>query len=72
MSIDLYTELQWLPRAPQDFSASVKAWSEVDGGARLRELASTALNLKQLTRLAKPIAAAIGRGADLAPLLPFR
>ncbi len=72
MPIDLYTELQWLPRSPKDFSASVKAWSEADGGAPLRALASHGLDLNQLTRLAKPISAAIGRGADLAPLLPFR
>ena len=72
MSIDLYTELQWLPRSPQDFSACVKAWSEADGGAPLRALASHGLDLNQLTRLAKPITAAIGRGADLTPLLPFR
>ncbi len=72
MLMEMYTELQWLPKAPPDFSSQVKAWSEADGGAALRSLASCALDLNQLTRLAKPISAAVARGANLEPLQPFR
>ena len=72
MLMEMYTELQWLPKAPSDFSSQVKAWSEADGGAALCSLASSALDMNQLTRLAKSISAAVARGANLEPLQPFR
>jgi FkbH-like protein len=74
----LYTELQWLPRVPLDFSERLKALGKITGssGRELQALASHALDLNQLTKLAK----IIGKmGADtkldgnsLSPLGPFR
>jgi FkbH-like protein len=65
----LYAELQWLPRAPLDFSPRLKALGTTSDpvGDELRALASHALDLNQLTKLAK----AIGK-ARLDPLTPFR
>jgi FkbH-like protein len=70
----LYSELQWLPRAPQDFAARIKSLEEITGsaGRELQELASYGLNLNQLTRLAKAIDKARSNGKSLAPLTPFR
>jgi len=53
----LYVELQWLPRAPQEFSNKLRA---LDGLANppwkeFQALASHALDLNQLTKLAKSI-----------------
>lgn len=70
----LYAELQWLPRAPQDFSEKLKALG--DGtpplGKKLQALALHALDLNQLTRLAKFILKARSEGKSLIPLTPFR
>lgn len=70
----LYTELQWLPRAPKDFSAKLKALGASDGalGTEFRNLALHALDLNQLTRFAKAIEKAGSNGKSLAPLVPFR
>jgi len=70
----LYAELQWLPRAPQDFSARLKALSNLPGplGRELQSLALPALDLNQLTKLAKAIDKARGEGKSLAPLTTFR
>jgi FkbH-like protein len=70
----LYTELQWLPRAPEAFTARVKALGLSAGpvGREVRELASYALDLNQLTKLAKAIGRAGSEGRSLDPLLPFR
>jgi FkbH-like protein len=68
----LYAELQWLPRAPRDFSERLKA-SETDApGRELQELALHALDLNQLTKLAKVIGAARSKGQCLDTLEPFR
>lgn len=69
----LYAELRWLPRAPEDFSASLKAAQSSDGplGRELQALATSALDLNQLTKLAKLIAKARGEGKSLDPLIPF-
>jgi FkbH-like protein len=70
----LYAELRWLPRAPQDFSARLKALSNLPGplGRELQSLALPALDLNQLTKLAKAIDKARGEGKSLAPLTTFR
>lgn len=70
----LYAELQWLPRAPHDFSAKLKALGNADGafGAELQALAGHALDLNQLTKLAKAIDKARTAGRAFDPLIPFR
>lgn len=74
----LYSELQWLPRPPQDFAERLDAVLVTDSlqnrsvGLELRSLASFALDLSQLTRLAKTIEKVRARGPDLYPLVPFR
>ena len=70
----LYAELQWLPRAPEDFSARLKGLGNSAGpvGRELQSLAQYSLDLNQLTRLAKAIARARGEGKSLDPLVPFR
>lgn len=70
----LYSELQWLPRAPQDFSRVLKSTADsgVSLGRELRALASHALDLNQLTKLSKCVGKALAAGKDLEPLVPFR
>jgi FkbH-like protein len=70
----LYSELQWLPRAPREFSAKLKDLANAGGplGPELRALASHALDLNQLTKLAKFIGRARSEGKLLDPLVPFR
>jgi FkbH-like protein len=70
----LYAELQWLPRVPQEFSERLKALGKSTGplGRELQALALHALDLNQLTKLAKLIRNAHTEGKSLAPLTPFR
>ena len=74
----LYTELQWLPPAPENFSLRLKAASNATEsiGAELQALATHALDLNQLTKLAKVIvksrAVHTPDAAHLRPLVPFR
>jgi FkbH-like protein len=70
----LYTELQWLPRAPQQFRARLRALADSPGpvGRELGSLARHFLDLNQLTALAKVIAASRATGRSLEPLQPFR
>ncbi len=70
----LYAELQWLPRVPQEFSERLKALGKSTGplGPELQALALHALDLNQLTKLAKLIRNARTEGKSLAPLTPFR
>jgi FkbH-like protein len=70
----LYTELQWLPRAPQDFGARVKAALNAPAllGREIQTLASYFLDSNQLAKLAKVIEKARGEGKSLQPLVPFR
>ena len=70
----LYAELQWLPHAPGEFSTRLKALANADGplGQELQALASHALDLNQLTKLAKVISKARQQGKPLDPLAPFR
>jgi len=74
----LYAELQWLPHAPKDYSARLKVLAHLSGplGRELQALASHALDLNQLTKLAKAIGKvrpdANSDGRSLDPLVPFR
>ncbi len=70
----LYTDLQWLPRVSQEFSARLKALENSAGplGCELQALALQALDLNQLTKLARFIAKAQSEGRNLNPLTPFR
>lgn len=70
----LYSELQWLIRAPEDFSSRLK---EVDRspeplGKELRSLAMHCLDLNQLTKLSKAVVKARTENRSLEPLTPFR
>jgi FkbH-like protein len=70
----LYSELQWLPRPTQEFSARLKAWAAASDsrGSELQSLALAGLDLNQLTRLSKVIVKARSEGKSLAPLVPFK
>lgn len=70
----LYTRLQWLPPAPEDFAARVRALghSDVSLGRELQALANHGLDQSQLTRLARAMTKQRVDGASLAPLTPFR
>ena len=70
----LYAELEWLPRAPQDFSQRVKALRGSPGslGREIHALAQHGLDINQLTRLSKVISTAILNQEPLDPLTPFR
>jgi FkbH-like protein len=70
----LYSELQWLPGSPPDFSERVRSIgnSPFPFGSEVRALASYALDLNQLTRLARAIGKARVEGRSLDPLVPFR
>jgi len=70
----LYAELQWLPRAPQDFAGRLKALgtSASPLGRELQALALPALDLNQLMKLAKVIDRARCEGKSLEPFVPFR
>jgi len=70
----LYSELRWLPRAPEDFSASLKAIGNTDGphGRAYQALAMHGLDLNQLTKLARALGKARSEGKSLEPLEPFR
>jgi FkbH-like protein len=74
----LFTELRWLARPPKDFGERLKAVTcgetrpGVSAGSELQLLASHALDVHQLTRLAKSIEKLCASGVDLHPLVPFR
>jgi FkbH-like protein len=70
----LYKDLQWLPRAPQDFSEKLKAlWNTPDPiGRAVQALAMHALDLNKLTKLTKAISKARAEHKSLDPLVPFR
>ncbi len=72
----LYTQLQWLPVAPEDFNARLKTLADGEGalGRRVQALATHALDTMQLNRFAKALARLREKdgAAALAPLTPFR
>jgi FkbH-like protein len=74
MSEQLYTELQWLPRPPEDFSKRCKALRGSAGevGREIRALASLALDENKLVKLANAIESLRATPERLKPLLPFR
>jgi FkbH-like protein len=74
MSEQLYTELQWLPRPPEDFSKRCRALRETAGevGREIRALASFALDENKLVKLANSIESLRSTPDNLRPLIPFR
>ena len=74
MSNNLYSQLAWLPAAPDEFSAQCRQLpgDPADLGKRVQRLASHALDENQLNRLAKAVQKARAAGHSLAPLTPFR
>jgi FkbH-like protein len=70
----LYSELQWLPRASLQFPERLKGLAHAAGplGHEIQALASTALDLNQLTKLGKAIVKATSAGKSLDPLSPFK
>ncbi len=74
MSESLYSELEWLPRPPEDFARRCRALRETTGevGREVRALASFGLDENKLSRLANAIEAVRDRPEALRPLTPFR
>jgi FkbH-like protein len=70
----IYSELQWLPRAPETFNGQVRALRDLrEGlGRELQALALYALDTNQLIKMARIIEKALAGGEDLRPLEPFR
>ena len=72
MSDELYVNLEWLPRVPDDFNEQLQtATQEKTSGSLLRKLAGYALHINQIHRIAKAIAIAQKGNKDLRPLKPF-
>ena len=72
MSDELYVNLEWLPRVPDDFNEQLQtATQEKTSGSLLRKLAGYALHINQTHRIAKVIAIAQKGNKDLRPLKPF-
>ncbi len=69
-----FTNLAWLPPAPEDFRQRCAALMKAEEGIgrAIIQLASHALNDSQLHQLARAITGLRARGTDLAPLTPFR
>ncbi len=69
-----YTELQWLLRAPEEFSERLKLLGNAAEplGCEFQALATYSLDLNQLLKLAKSIDKARSAGKSLDPLMPFR
>jgi FkbH-like protein len=74
MSEHLYTELQWLPRPPEDFSKRCRTLRETtrEVGREIRALASFALDENKLVKLANSIESLRPTPDHLRPLIPFR
>ena len=74
MNADLYLNLAWLPRAPEDFSTRCRSLLEPGPslGSTAQALASHSLDQNQMHRLAKAIGKSREAGHSLAPLTPFR
>jgi FkbH-like protein len=74
MSNNLYSELAWLPVAPENFSEQCKqlAAEPAELGRRAQRLANHRLNESQLNRLSKALQNARKAGHSTAPLTPFR
>jgi FkbH-like protein len=74
MSVEIYRELLWLPRPPEDFAARCRTVADTHGdlGQQLRGLAGYGLDENQLVRLARVIERERSEGRSAAPLVPFR
>jgi FkbH-like protein len=74
MSDSLFTNLEWLPKPPENFSALCQdvLGSAENTGRRIRALAGFGLDSGKLNRLAKIITGKQKGGQTLAPLTPFR
>jgi FkbH-like protein len=70
----LYSELQWLPRLTPEFREKVKTLGNSGDhlGRELQSLALQALDVNQLTTLARAINKFRADGRPLDPLVPFR
>jgi FkbH-like protein len=70
----LYSELRWLPRVAEGFPERLKDLGNqaTPLGRELQSLASYALDLNQLTKLAKAIGKARADARSLDPLVPFK
>jgi FkbH-like protein len=70
----LYSELQWLPRTSEGFSEKLKGIESATEplGNLLQALASSALDLNQLTKLAKVVDRLRSGSKSLSPLVPFK
>jgi FkbH-like protein len=70
----LYSELHWLPRAPDDIAGRLKSLTATSErlGTEIRSVAQHFLNLNQLTKLSKIIEKSRAAGVLLDPLIPFR
>src|ERR1700743_1644143 len=70
----LHSELQWLPRPHEAFSEKLKGIDSATEplGNLLQALALPALNLNQLTKLAKALERLRSESKSLAPLVPFK
>ena len=74
MSLEVYRDLSWLPKPPDDFAARCKEVPTQSGtlGTAIRALATHALNEHQLARLGRLIEVVRAGKRSLAPLTPFR
>jgi FkbH-like protein len=74
MSDELFSELRWLPRPPDDFYVQCKSMLQSEGphGRRIRALASFGLDDNKLNALAKVVDALRARPGALHPLAPFK
>jgi FkbH-like protein len=72
--LNIYSDLGWLPRTSAEFGAELKALANASDslGTDLQRLASQALDLNQLTKLARVKAKFRLEGKSLRPLVPFR
>ncbi|MDD4914739.1 MAG: HAD-IIIC family phosphatase [Methylococcales bacterium] len=74
MSANLYVNLSWLPRRPENFNELCRTALDSQGelGMRIRTLAGYGLDENALNRVFKVIVKTRDAGLSLAPLLPFR
>jgi len=74
MNGELFSELCWLPKPPDDFYAQCKSLLRAEGqqGRRVRALASCALDENGLNALAKVVETLRANPGALGPLTPFK
>src|SRR5579864_1134959 len=73
MADTFLSALEWLPHAPADFKLRCAGLASSAGaGSELRALATHALDVLQLERLARTIDALRARATDLGPLTKIR